>query len=102
MTQGKLNQNTEGLLDYTENIRVVIIENLLHQQKLKCLRWSSHLHLQKRLIWKKLYSPNKGSLRSSKAMKIVRTVTIKVNHHPKCLFGFHQTYPQELKSYLMQ
>jgi hypothetical protein len=50
-----------------------------------------------------LYSPNKGSLkRSLKVMKIVRTVTTKVNHHPKCPFGVHQTYPQELKSYLMQ
>jgi hypothetical protein len=38
MTQGKLNQNTEGLLNETENIRVVILENLIHQRKLKCLR----------------------------------------------------------------
>jgi hypothetical protein len=35
-------------------------------------------------------------------MKIVKTVTIKVNHHLKCSFGFHQTYAQELKSDLMQ
>jgi hypothetical protein len=38
MTQGKLNQNIGGLLDSTENIRVVIQENLQHQRKLKCLR----------------------------------------------------------------
>jgi hypothetical protein len=37
MTQGKLNQNIEGRLDETENIRLVILENILHQQKLKCL-----------------------------------------------------------------
>jgi hypothetical protein len=49
-----------------------------------------------------LYSPNKGSPKVLKVMKIVRTVTIKVNHHPKYPFGFHQTYPQELKSYLKQ
>jgi hypothetical protein len=51
-----------------------------------------------------LHSPNKGSPRSLKVMKIVRTVTIKVkvNHHPTCTFGFQQTYLQELKSYLMQ
>jgi hypothetical protein len=47
-----------------------------------------------------LYSPNKGSPKFIKVMKIVRTV--KVNHHPKCPFGVHQTYLQELKSYLMQ
>jgi hypothetical protein len=44
----------------------------------------------------------KVSLKSLKVMKIVRTVTVKVNHHPKCTFGVHQTYLQELKSYLMQ
>jgi hypothetical protein len=44
----------------------------------------------------------KVALRSSKVKKIVRTVTIKVHHHPKCPFGVHQTYPQELKSYLMK
>jgi hypothetical protein len=49
-----------------------------------------------------LYSPNKVALRSLKVMKIVRTVTMKVNHHPKCPFGVHHTYLQELKSYLMQ
>jgi hypothetical protein len=38
MTQGKLNKNKESLLDQTENIRVVTLENPLHQQKLKCLR----------------------------------------------------------------
>jgi hypothetical protein len=38
MTQGILNNDKEGLLDYTENIRVVILENLLHQGKIKCLR----------------------------------------------------------------
>jgi hypothetical protein len=31
-----------------------------------------------------LYSPNKGSPRSLKVMKIVKTVTRKVKHHPKC------------------
>jgi hypothetical protein len=44
----------------------------------------------------------KIALRSLKVMKIVRTVIITVNHHPKCTFGVHQTYYQELKSYLMQ
>jgi hypothetical protein len=38
LTQGKLKENTEGLLDLTKNIRVVILENLIHQRKLKCLR----------------------------------------------------------------
>jgi hypothetical protein len=47
-----------------------------------------------------LYSPNKIALRSLKVMKIVRIA--KVNHHPKSPFGVHQTYPQELKSYLIQ
>jgi hypothetical protein len=47
---------------------------------------------------KTLYSPNKGSPKVIKVMKIVRTVTIEVNHHPKCPFRVHQTYPQELKS----
>jgi hypothetical protein len=52
-----------------------------------------------------LYSPNKVTkvaLRSSKVMKIMITVTKKVNHHPKCPFGVQQTYLQELKGYLMQ
>jgi hypothetical protein len=49
-----------------------------------------------------IYCPNKVSLSSLKVMKIVRTVTIKVNHHLKCPFGVHQTYPQELKCYSMQ
>jgi hypothetical protein len=49
-----------------------------------------------------LYSPNKVDLKSLKVMKIVRTVKTKVNHHPKCPFGVHQTYLQELKGYLMQ
>jgi hypothetical protein len=49
-----------------------------------------------------LYSPNKGSPKVIKVMKIVRIATVKVNHHPKCPFGVHQTYLQELKSYLMQ
>jgi hypothetical protein len=44
----------------------------------------------------------KVTLSSLKVMKIVRTVTLTVKHHPKCPFTFHQTYPQELKSYLMQ
>jgi hypothetical protein len=39
--------------------------------------------------------------RSLKVMKIVRTVTVKVNHHPKCPFGAHQTYLQKLKGYSM-
>jgi hypothetical protein len=52
MTQGKLNQHKECLLDQTENIRVVILENLLYPQKLKCLRKSTNLHLQKSLSWK--------------------------------------------------
>jgi hypothetical protein len=51
-----------------------------------------------------LYSPNKGSPKVIKVMKIVRTVTvsIKLNNHPKCPFGVHQTYPREFKSCLMQ
>jgi hypothetical protein len=49
-----------------------------------------------------LYSPNKGIPKVTKVMKIVRTITINVNHHPKCPFRVHQTHPQELKSYLMQ
>jgi hypothetical protein len=35
-------------------------------------------------------------------MKIMRIVTVKVNHHFKYHFGVHQTYCQVLKSYLMQ
>jgi hypothetical protein len=38
MTQGKLNQDNEFLLDYIENIRVVILQNLLHQRKLNRLK----------------------------------------------------------------
>jgi hypothetical protein len=49
MTQGKLNQDKEGLLDQTENILVVTLENLINQRKLKCLRYSIHPHLQNRL-----------------------------------------------------
>jgi pterin-4a-carbinolamine dehydratase len=45
---------------------------------------------------------NKKFLKSIKVMKIVRIVTTKVNHHPKCPFGVHQIYPRELKSYSMQ
>jgi hypothetical protein len=41
-----------------------------------------------------LYSPNKGSPKVIKFMKIVITVKIKVNHHPKFPFGVHQIYPQ--------
>jgi hypothetical protein len=44
----------------------------------------------------------KVALRSLKVMKIVRIATVTVNHHPKCPFGVHQTYLQELKIYLMQ
>jgi hypothetical protein len=44
----------------------------------------------------------KVALRSLKVMEIVRTVTAKINHHLKCRFRFQQTYPQELRSYLMQ
>jgi hypothetical protein len=46
----------------------------------------------------------KLAIRSSKVMKIVRTVTvtIKVNHLLKCHFGVHQTYLQGLKCCLMQ
>jgi hypothetical protein len=51
-----------------------------------------------------LYSPNKGRPEVIKVIKIARIITVKVqvNHHPKCPFGVHQTYPQELKSNLMQ
>jgi hypothetical protein len=54
--------------------------------------------------WKHSTVLTKITLRSLKVMKIVRTgtATAKVNHHPKCTFGVHQTYLQELKSYLMQ
>jgi hypothetical protein len=44
----------------------------------------------------------KVALRSLKVMKIVKTVRIKLNHHPKCPFWFRKTYPQELKRSLMQ
>jgi hypothetical protein len=71
MTQGKYNQDKEGLLDSTENIREVILENILH------------LHLQNRLSWKDSTFLTKVALRSLKVMKIVTTVTMKVNHHPK-------------------
>jgi hypothetical protein len=40
-----------------------------------------------------LYSPNKGSPKVIKVMKIVRIATVTINHHPKCHFGVHQTYP---------
>jgi hypothetical protein len=36
-------------------------------------------------------------LKLLKIMKIVRTVTIKLNHHLKFPLGFHQIYPQEMK-----
>jgi hypothetical protein len=49
-----------------------------------------------------LYSPNKGSPKVIKSLKIVRIETITVNHHSECPFGVHQTYLQEWKSYLMQ
>jgi hypothetical protein len=38
MIKVKLNQNKEGFLELTENIRVVILENLIHQRKLKYLK----------------------------------------------------------------
>jgi hypothetical protein len=85
----KTNQYTEGLLDLTESIRVVILENLLHERKLKCLRYSSHLHLQKRLSWKYSTVLTKVVLRSLKVMKIVRTV--KVNHHPSFMVSISAT-----------
>jgi hypothetical protein len=31
MIQGILSQDKEGILDWTENIQVIILENLLHQ-----------------------------------------------------------------------
>jgi hypothetical protein len=49
-----------------------------------------------------LYSLNKGRPKVIKSHEIVRIITVKVNHYPKCPFGVHQTYLQELKSYLMQ
>jgi hypothetical protein len=49
-----------------------------------------------------LYSPNKGIPKVIKNHEDRRTVTVKVNHHPKYPFGVHQTYLQELKSYLIQ
>jgi hypothetical protein len=49
-----------------------------------------------------IYSPNKGSPKVIKFMKIVRIVTMKVNHHLKCPFGVHQTYTRELKGCFMQ
>jgi hypothetical protein len=45
-----------------------------------------------RISWKHSTVLTKAALRSLKATKIVRTVTVKVNHHPKCPFGVHQTY----------
>jgi hypothetical protein len=60
------------------------------------------LHKQKTLSWKHSTVLTNVDRRSLKVMKIVRTVTVTVNHHPKCPFRVHQTYLQELKSYLMQ
>jgi hypothetical protein len=51
------------------------------------------LHKQKTLSWKHSTVLTNVDRRSLKIMKIVRTVTIKVNHHPKCPFGVHRTYP---------
>jgi hypothetical protein len=49
-----------------------------------------------------LYSPHKGIPRVIKVMKIVRIGSKNVNHHQICPFEIYQTYPQELKSCLMQ
>jgi hypothetical protein len=38
MTLGELNKEKEGLPDQIENILVVILENILNQRRLKCLR----------------------------------------------------------------
>jgi hypothetical protein len=68
----------------------------------KCLRYSSYLHLQKIQSWKHSTVLTKAALRSLKVMNILRTVTINVNHHPKCPFEVNQNHPQELKYYLIQ
>jgi hypothetical protein len=47
-----------------------------------------------------LFSPYKGSPKVIKSHEDIENS--KVNHHPKCPFGVHQTYLQELKGYLMQ
>jgi hypothetical protein len=49
-----------------------------------------------------LYSPNKGSSKVIESHEDSENSNKKVNHHSKCLFGVHQTYPKELRSYLMQ
>jgi hypothetical protein len=49
-----------------------------------------------------LYSPNKGSPKVISSHEDNENSNNKVNHHPKCPFGVHQTYLQELKRYLMQ
>jgi hypothetical protein len=38
MNRGKSDQDKEDLLDSTENIQIVILEIILHQQKLNRLR----------------------------------------------------------------
>jgi hypothetical protein len=50
----------------------------------------------------KLYSPNKSSSKVIKDHEDSENSNNKINHHLKCPVGVHQTYPQELKSYLMQ
>jgi hypothetical protein len=52
MTQGKLNQHKEDLLDQTENIPIVVLKNLLQH-----LKSSSSIEKAK---LETLYSPNKG------------------------------------------
>jgi hypothetical protein len=61
MNRGKLNQEKEGILDQTENIRVVILENLLHQQKLNCHKIVKLSSSTENTKLETLYSPNKGS-----------------------------------------
>jgi hypothetical protein len=49
-----------------------------------------------------LYSPNKGNPKVINSHEDSENSNSKINHNPKCPFGVHQTYLQELKSYLMQ
>jgi hypothetical protein len=102
MIRGELEQNTEGLLDLTEKVSHSRKYSTSTEAKIpKIVRSSSSIEI----ICKKHSTViTKVALRSLQVMKIVRTVTrtLEVNHHPKCPFGVHQTYLQELKSYLMQ
>jgi hypothetical protein len=71
---------------------VELLPELKHAEQLALE--STGIFLDSHKNWTLLYSPNKGSPKVIKIMKIVRKVAIKINHHPKCPFGVHQIFPR--------